>query len=196
MGSDVYRSMTDAEKAKFVERVHDYSKAVARIEAGEDPEHYDSWVDKAGEYVETTGGALADFFVAQNKKNLIDSDETKKDGQKAWEFETWVDSQENLSGDQKAYLKDNLKIWGFHAADSSKYQKGAAAGLTVDQINTASQAYSDGDSVYGNGNGSTTQGELYQAIKALGLSDKESAALYEQAKPKNWKATWYTSKRS
>lgn len=196
MGSDVYRSMTDAEKAKFVERVHDYSKAVARIEAGEDPEHYDSWVDKAGEYAETTGGALADFFVAQNKKNLIDSDETKKDGQKAWEFETWVDSQENLSGDQKAYLKDNLKIWGFHAADSSKYQKGAAAGLTVDQINTASRAYSDGDSVYGNGNGSTTQGELYQAIKALGLSDKESAALYEQAKPKNWKATWYTSKRS
>lgn len=196
MGSDVYRSMTDAEKAKFVERVHDYSKAVARIEAGEDPEHYDSWVDKAGEYAETTGGALADFFVAQNKKNLIDSDETKKDGQKAWEFESWVDSQENLSGDQKAYLKDNLKIWGFHAADSSKYQKGAAAGLTVDQINTASQAYSDGDSVYGNGNGSTTQGELYQAIKALGLSDKESAALYEQAKPKNWKATWYTSKRS
>ena len=196
MGSDVYRSMTDAEKAKFVERVHDYSKAVARIEAGEDPEHYDSWVDKAGEYAETTGGALADFFVAQNKKNLIDSDETKKDGQKAWEFESWVDSQENLSGDQKAYLKDNLKIWGFHAADSSKYQKGAAAGLTVDQINTASQAYSDGDSVYGNGNGSTTQGELYQAIKALGLPDKESAALYEQAKPKNWKATWYTSKRS
>lgn len=196
MGSDVYRSMTDAEKAKFVERVHDYSKAVARIEAGEDPEHYDSWVDKAGEYAETTGGALADFFVAQNKKNLIDSDETKKDGQKAWEFESWVDSQENLSVDQKAYLKDNLKIWGFHAADSSKYQKGAAAGLTVDQINTASQAYSDGDSVYGNGNGSTAQGELYQAIKALGLSDKESAALYEQAKPKNWKATWYTSKRS
>ena len=196
MADGSYQDMTDAEKSKFVESVHEYAKAVARIEAGEDPEHYDSWVDKASEYEKSTGGGKADFFIARNKKNQIDADDSKEDGEKAWAFETWVDSQDRLSGEQKTYLKENLKIWGFHPADSSKYVRGTNAGLSVEQIRTASDAYSRADAEFGDGNGSVKQGELWQSIKALGLSDAESAKLYEQAKPKNWKATWYTSKHN
>lgn len=195
MADGSYQSMTDAEKAKFVDSVYEYAKAVARIEAGEDPEHYDSWIGKSSDYAEKTGGGISDFFLARNKKNQIDADDNKQDGEKAWEFETWVDGQDRLSAEQKSYLKENLKIWGFHPADSSKYVKGTSAGLSVEQIRTASDAYSRADAEFGDGNGSVKQGELWQSIKALGLSDEESAKLYEQAKPKNWKATWYTSKR-
>ena len=195
MATDVYRSMTDAEKAKFVESVHEYSKAVARIEAGEDPEHYDSWVDKASEYQQTTGGTKAEFFIARNKKNHIDSDDSKEDGEKAWEFETWVDGQAHLTDAQRTFLKDNLKIWGFHPASSAKYHKGVEAGRSLETIRLASDVAGRADAEFGDGNGSMKQGELYQAIKALGLSDGESAELYEQAKPSKWKATWYTSKR-
>lgn len=195
MATNVYRSMTDAEKAKFVESVHEYSKAVARIEAGEDPEHYDSWVDKASEYQQTTGGTKAEFFIARNKKNQIDSDDSKEDGEKAWEFETWVDGQVHLTDAQRTFLKDNLKIWGFHPASSAKYHKGVEAGRSLETIRLASDVAGRADAEFGDGNGSMKQGELWQAIKALGLSDGESAELYEQAKPSNWKATWYTSKR-
>lgn len=125
--------MSDGEKAKFVESVHEYSKAMARIEAGEDPEHYDSWIHKASEYETGTGGTMADFFIARNKKNQIDADDTKEDGEKAWEFETWVDGQAHLTDAQRTFLKDNLKIWGFHPADASKYRSGAEKGYTVEQ---------------------------------------------------------------
>lgn len=196
MASDTYQAMTDQEKAKFVEEVYEYSKAIARGQVGEDPAHNDSWIGKTAEYAERTGGDIADFFIARNKKNEIDADDTKEDGEKAWELESWVDAQDRLSSEQKSFLKDNLKIWSFHPASSSKYVKGANAGLSVEQIRMASDAYSKADGSYGNGNGSVSQGELWKSIKALGLSDAESAKLYEQAKPKNWKATWYSSKRN
>lgn len=108
------KTMTDAEKAKFVESVYEYAKAVARIEAGEDPEHYDSWIGKSSDYAGKTGGDIADFFLARNKKNQIDADDSKEDGEKAWAFETWVDGLDRLSGEQKSYLKENLKIWQCH----------------------------------------------------------------------------------
>lgn len=60
MADGSYQNMTDAEKAKFVESVYEYAKAVARIEAGEDPEHYDSWIGKSSDYAEKTGGNIAD----------------------------------------------------------------------------------------------------------------------------------------
>lgn len=131
IGSDTYKALSDEEKAKTIERVYDYATLLGKEAAGADTSEFDGWFFGAKEAEEKVGMSAAKFIELYTQKGMIDS--ANKDLDKdivQGLFESYVDGRTDLTDEQKAYTKENIKLFTMVPADSSAYNKAVEAGYT------------------------------------------------------------------
>lgn len=131
IGSDTYKTLSDEEKAKTIERIYDYATLLGRESAGADTSEFDGWFFGAKEAEAKVGMSAAKFIELYTQKGMIDS--ANKDLDKDITqglFEAYVDSRNDLTDEQKAYTKENIKLYTMVPADSSAYNKAVEAGYT------------------------------------------------------------------
>lgn len=131
IGSDTYKALSDEEKAKTIERVYDYATLLGKEAAGADTSNFDKWFFGAKEAEEKVGMSAAKFIELYTQKGMIDS--ANKDLDKdivQGLFESYVDGRPDLTDEQKAYTKENIKLFTMVPADSSAYNKAVEAGYT------------------------------------------------------------------
>ena len=131
IGSDTYKTLSDEEKAKTIERVYDYATLLGKEAAGADTSEFDGWFFGAKEAEEKVGMSAAKFIELYTQKGMIDS--ANKDLDKdivQGLFEDYVDGRKDLTDEQKAYTKENIKLFTMVPADSSAYNKAVEAGYT------------------------------------------------------------------
>lgn len=131
IGSDTYKALSDEEKAKTIERIYDYATLLGKEAAGADTSEFDGWFFGAKEAEEKVGMSAAKFIELYTQKGMIDSanEDLDKDITQGL-FEAYVDSRNDLTDEQKAYTKENIKLFTMVPADSSAYNKAVEAGYT------------------------------------------------------------------
>ena len=189
VGTDAYRNMTDEQKAKFIERVYDYSAEMGKVAAGDNLEDKDSWIRNASKAQEEVGMDPGTFVELYTYKSVIDDeggDETSN-SIKQGQFEAYVDSRADLNEEQKQYVKDNVKFWNMVPADASAYNKARAAGFSDEEAQQILTAKREMDS---NGNGNYSNAELYGGIIGMTDDPAEQEKYWNALKPSNSTKSW------
>lgn len=187
IGSDNYKVLSDKDKAAVVERIYDYATLLGKESAGADTSEFDGWFFGAKEAEEKVGMSAAKFIELYTQKGMIDSankdlDKNTKQGL----FESYVDSRTDLTDEQKAYLKNNIKFYQMIPADASSYNKAVEAGYTTPE---SIEALLSGKKEYDfDGNASYTNTEMYAYISSLPEGEQEMAwnALRSKGTTKSW----------
>lgn len=189
VGTDAYRNMTDEQKAKFIERVYDYSAEMGKVAAGDNLEDKDSWIRNASKAQEEVGMDPGTFVELYTYKSVIDDeggDETSN-SIKQGQFEAYVDSRTDLNQEQKQYVKDNVKFWNMVPADASAYNKARAAGFSDEEAQHILTAKREMDA---NGNGNYSNAELYGGIIGMTDDPEEQEKYWNALKPSNSTKSW------
>lgn len=189
VGTDAYRNMTDEQKAKFIERVYDYSAEMGKVAAGDNLEDKDSWIRNASKAQEEVGMDPGTFVELYTYKSVIDDeggDETSN-SIKQGQFEAYVDSRADLNQEQKQYVKDNVKFWNMVPADASAYNKARAAGFSDEEAQQILTAKREMDA---NGNGNYSNAELYGGIIGMTDDPAEQEKYWNALKPSNSTKSW------
>lgn len=189
VGTDAYRNMTDEQKAKFIERVYDYSAEMGKVAAGDNLEDKDSWIRNASKAQDEVGMDPGTFVELYTYKSVIDDeggDETSN-STKQGQFEAYVDSRADLNQEQKQYVKDNVKFWNMVPADSSAYNKARAAGFSDEEAQQILTAKREMDA---NGNGNYSNAELYGGIIGMTDDPEEQEKYWNALKPSNSTKSW------
>lgn len=188
IGSAGYNALTDEEKAAYVKKIFDFSRQEGKLAVGMPEEKADKYVLKAREGKETLGLDPADFLALYVTKSLIDKDETEEDKtMKAIDFSLAVDARDDLTEEQKAFVKDSVKFYNMFPVSTAGFEKGVAAGLTAEESKDMLRLKKQADT---DGNGSYTNAELYDVIQSTGKSEEEKAKLWEAMKPSNSNKSW------
>ena len=183
IGSPGYNALTDEEKAAYVKKIFDFSRQEGKLAVGMPEEKADKYVLKAREGKEKLGLDPADFLALYVTKSLIDKDETEEDKtMKAIDFSLAVDARDDLTEEQKAFVKDSVKFYNMFPVSTAGFEKGMAAGLTAEESKDMLRLKKQADT---DGNGSYTNAELYDVIQSTGKSEEEKAKLWEAMKPSN-----------
>lgn len=189
VGTDAYRNMTDEQKAKFIERVYDYSAEMGKVAAGDNLEDKDSWIRNASKAQDEVGMDPGTFVELYTYKSVIDDeggDETSN-SIKQGQFEAYVDSRADLNQEQKQYVKDNVKFWNMVPADASAYNKARAAGFSDEEAQQILTAKREMDA---NGNGNYSNAELYGGIIGMTDDPAEQEKYWNALKPSNSTKSW------
>lgn len=189
VGTDAYNNMTDEQKAKFIERVYDYSAEMGKVAAGDNLEDKDSWIRNASKAQEEVGMDPGTFVELYTYKSVIDDeggDETSN-SIKQGQFEAYVDSRADLNQEQKQYVKDNVKFWNMVPADASAYNKARAAGFSDEEAQQILTAKREMDA---NGNGNYSNAELYGGIIGMTDDPAEQEKYWNALKPSNSTKSW------
>lgn len=189
VGTDAYRNMTDEQKAKFIERVYDYSAEMGKVAAGDNLEDKDSWIRNASKAQDEVGMDPGTFVELYTYKSVIDDeggDETSN-SIKQGQFEAYVDSRADLNEEQKQYVKDNVKFWNMVPADASAYNKARAAGFSDEEAQQILTAKREMDA---NGNGNYSNAELYGGIIGMTDDPAEQEKYWNALKPSNSTKSW------
>lgn len=132
IGTEEYNSLTDDQKAKYVEKVYDYAAASGKVAAGGDPEDEYKWIqaaDKAGDV-----GMPKEKFVSlyAYKSSLDDElgDDEVGASIKQGVWEQYVNGRSDLNDAQKKYVKENIMFWTSQPASASSYEKALNAGYS------------------------------------------------------------------
>lgn len=188
ISSPEYKGLTDEEKAAYVKKIFDFSRQVGKLAVGMPEEKADKYVLKAREGQQTLGLDPAAYLALYVTKSLIDKDETEEDKtMKAIDFSLAVDSREDLTEEQKAFVKDNIKFFNMFPVSTTGFEKGLAAGLTAEESKDMLKLKKQADT---DGNGSYTNAELYDVIQSTGKSEEEKAKLWDAMKPSNSSKSW------
>jgi hypothetical protein len=191
IGTEQYNAMSDDEKAKFVKKVLEYGADQGKVKGGADAEEtFSRWQEAAQNAKKAVGLDEAEIIAASAYQSVLSEnagDETKA-GIKQGMYEQWVDSRTDLTDEQKAYIKDNIKFWQMIPADSGTYFKYIDAGYSdPEQISALMDAKKTFDL---DGNQSYTQKELTQGIKAYTDDPEEQQKMFNAMKQSNWKKSW------
>ena len=189
VGTDAYNNMTDEQKAKFIERVYDYSAEMGKVAAGDNLEDKDSWIRNASKAQDEVGMNPGTFVELYTYKSVIDDeggDETSS-SIKQGQFEAYVDSRADLNQEQKQYVKDNVKFWNMVPADASAYNKARAAGFSDEEAQHILTAKREMDA---NGNGNYSNAELYGGIIGMTDDPAEQEKYWNALKPSNSTKSW------
>ena len=189
VGTDAYNNMTDEQKAKFIERVYDYSAEMGKVAAGDNLADKDSWIRNASKAQEEVGMDPGTFVELYTYKSVIDDeggDETSN-SIKQGQFEAYVDSRADLNQEQKQYVKDNVKFWNMVPADASAYNKARAAGFSDEEAQQILTAKREMDA---NGNGNYSNAELYGGIIGMTDDPAEQEKYWNALKPSNSTKSW------
>lgn len=192
IGSEQYNALTDDEKAKFVKKVLEYGADRGKVKGGADADDtFSRWQEAAQNAKEAVGLDEAEIIAASAYLSVLDyalGDETKasiKQGQ----FEQWVDSNANWNDEQKAYVKDNVKLYVMRAADSGKYNNVVSAGYSnerAEELLTTRSEYADSNNglyefVISQESDYAAQEKLYNAFKDKGTTKTWAELSKEQA---------------
>lgn len=189
VGTDAYNNMTDEQKAKFIERVYDYSAEMGKVAAGDNLEDKDSWIRNASKAQEEVGMDPGTFVELYTYKSVIDDEggDEMENSIKQGRFEAYVDSRTDLNEDQKQYVKDNVKFWNMVPADASAYNKARAAGFSDEEAQQILTAKREMDA---NGNGNYSNAELYGGIIGMTDDPAEQEKYWNALKPSNSTKSW------
>ncbi len=188
IGTPEYQGLTDDEKAAYVKKIFDFSKQIGKLEAGMPEEKADSYVLKAKEGQDTLGLDPSKYLAMAALKASIDKDETTDDKtMKAIDFSLAVDARNDMTDEQKAFVKNNIKFFNMFPVSTSGFEKGVAAGLTAEESKAMLALKKTADT---DGNNSYTNLEIYDAINNSDLSDEKKAQYWEAMKPANTKKSW------
>lgn len=184
IGTEQYASLTDDEKAKFVKKVLEYGADRGKVKGGADAEEtFSRWQEAAQNAKEAVGLDEAEIIASSAYLSVLDNtlgDETKasiKQGQ----FEQWVDSNPNWNDEQKAFVKDNIKLYTMVPANSGKYHNVVDAGYDgkrAEELLMARSEYADSN------NG------LYEFILSQASDYAEQEKLFNAFKDKGTTKTW------
>lgn len=189
VGTDAYNNMTDEQKAKFIERVYDYSAEMGKVAAGDNLADKDSWIRNASKAQEEVGMDPGTFVELYTYKSVIDDeggDETSN-SIKQGQFEAYVDSRTDLNEEQKQYVKDNVRFWNMVPADASAYNKARSAGFSDEEAQQILTAKREMDA---NGNGNYSNAELYGGIIGMTDDPAEQEKYWNALKPSNSTKSW------
>ena len=189
VGTDAYNDMTDEQKAKFIERVYDYSAEMGKVAAGDNLEDKDSWIRNASKAQEEVGMDPGTFVELYTYKSVIDDEggDEMENSIKQGRFEAYVDSRTDLNEDQKQYVKDNVKFWNMVPAEATAYQKAIDAGFSDEEAESVIAAKKEADT---DGNDSYTGLELYTGIINATDDPAEREKYYNAWKDSDATKTW------
>ena len=195
VGTDAYRNMTDEQKAKFIERVYDYSAEMGKVAAGDNLEDKDSWIRNASKAQEEVGMDPGTFVELYTYKSVIDDEvgDEMENSIKQGRFEAYVDSRTDLNEDQKQYVKDNVKFWNMVPAEATAYQKAIDAGFSDEEAESVIAAKKEADT---DGNDSYTGLELYTGIINATDDPAEREKYYNAWKDSDATKTWSEFEKS
>ena len=191
IGTEQYNAMSDDEKAKFVKKVLEYASDSGKVKGGADAdETFSRWQEAAKAAKGAVGLSEAEIIAASAYQSVLgeDAGDEVKAGIKQGMYEQWVNSRTDLTDEQKAYIKDNIKFWQMIPADSGSYFKYVDAGYSdPEEIASLMELKKAFDT---NGNQSYTQEELTKGIKAYTDDPEEQQKLFNAMKQSNWKKSW------
>lgn len=195
VGTDAYNNMTDEQKAKFIERVYDYSAEMGKVAAGDNLEDKDSWIRNASKAQEEVGMDPGTFVELYTYKSVIDDEggDEMENSIKQGRFEAYVDSRTDLNEDQKQYVKDNVKFWNMVPAEATAYQKAIDAGFSDEEAESVIAAKKEADT---DGNDSYTGLELYTGIINATDDPAEREKYYNAWKDSDATKTWSEFEKS
>lgn len=134
---------------------------------------------KAMQSANMTWDQIMDMYDTWDELNR---EENKKASQKATEFAVAVDKS-NLTARQKQSVKENLKFYSMMEADTERYDKLTAAGLSPESAKKTAAAIAGLEPE--NGKESVTYLQKYQAIVQSGLSDSDAMAAMKAVMPES-----------
>lgn len=188
--SSEYRKLSDTAKADFVRKAFEFGNYSGKEAVGADTSEWDSWYQNAKQAQEEAELPASKFLELYTQKSAIDKNyEDYESSIKQGLFEEHVDAREDLTDDQKAYIKENIKFWNMNPADSGSYEKAKNAGYeTTEEIQqlleTKRTFNTDGNTNY-----STL--ELYDGIASTTEDPAEREkmwnALKDSSSTKNWR---------
>ncbi len=195
VGTDAYNNMTDEQKAKFIERVYDYSAEMGKVAAGDNLEDKDSWIRNASKAQDEVGMDPGTFVELYTYKSVIDDEggDEMENSIKQGRFEAYVDSRTDLDENQKQYVKDNVKFWNMVPAEATAYQKVIDAGFSDEEAESVIAAKKEADT---DGNDSYTGLELYTGVINATDDPAEREKYYNAWKDSDATKTWSEFEKS
>lgn len=191
MGTSEYQALTDDQKAKFIQKVYDFASASGKVAAGGNADDLARWIEAAKSSEEQVGMPKEKFVSLYAYKASLE-DEMDEDefsaSIKQGVWEEYINSRSDLTDEQKAYVKDNIKFWQAIPADPSSYNKAKNAGYTDPKD---IQALSKGKKEYDlDGNGSYSGVELYDYITSTTDDNTEREKMWNALKSKGSNKSW------
>lgn len=190
MGTQEYQSLTDDQKAKFVDKAYEFAKNKGKAAAGGDTSDFAKWYNAAENAQSEVGLSEEKFLSIYAYKSAIE-DEAGDDAKasiKQGMWEDYINGRSDLSQDQKDYVLDQVKFWSMIPADSGAYQKAKNAGYdTPQEIQALLEAKKGFDT---DGNGSYSAAELYEGIKKATSDPAEQEKMWNATKNANMDKTW------
>lgn len=173
IASPEYQELSDADKAKVLNREAEYAKAMGQVAAGRPLETLDSWAKNAGSLSESTGIGVDALIEASGIAQAINARDGETALNKALSFYEYMDkkkySPEQQETVREAYFESNAQIRGLvDAINSGKVSK-----------ESAEKFMDSGKEFDVNDDGKLNQDERINALEALGLPYEESKALFE-----------------
>lgn len=190
MGTEEYQALTDDQKAKFVQKVYDFAGASGKVAAGGSDDDMARWIEAAKGSEEQVGMPKEKFVSLYAYKSSLE-DETGDDTKasiKQGVWEEYIDGRSDLTDEQKAYVKDNIKFWNMNPADPSSYKKLRAAGYeTIEEIQKLLETRSSFDT---DNNDSYTQNEMYEGIMAATDDPAERERMWNAFRENGSNKSW------
>lgn len=190
IGTQEYQSLTDDQKAKFIDKAYEYAKNSGKAAAGGDTSDFAKWYEAANNAQSEAGLSKERFLSLYAYKSAIEDEapDEAKASLKQGMWEEYINGLSDLSQEQKDYVLDNVKFWQMMPADSGAYQKAKNAGYDTPE---AIQALLEAKSSFStDGNNDINNTEMYKGIIGQTSDPAEQEKMYNAIKDKDAKKSW------
>lgn len=190
IGTQEYQSLTDDQKAKFIDKAYEYAKNSGKAAAGGDTSDFAKWYEAANNAQSEAGLSKERFLSLYAYKSAIEDEapDEAKASLKQGMWEEYINGLSDLSQEQKDYVLDNVKFWQMMPADSGAYQKAKNAGYDTPE---AIQALLEAKSSFStDGNNDINNAEMYKGIIGQTSDPAEQEKMYNAIKDKDAKKSW------